>query len=373
MMFHTSQEMAIKPSSSWLLSSGRPYTILGPCSAESEEQLVETAKQIARIYPNTLFRAGLWKPRTRPGAFEGSGEKALEWLKSVKEETGLKTITEVATPAHLEACLKAGIDMVWIGARTTVNPFSVQELADSLQGVDIPVFVKNPINPDLNLWIGAIERIQRSGIKRIAAIHRGFHSFESGPYRYAPRWELVISFRTLMKEIPMLCDVSHISGKPELIPHMAQKAMDLDMDGIMMEVHRNPSHALSDAQQQVTPSHAFDILDKLIIRSTSTNAAEEKTLQSLRARVDAVDDELLHALLNRKQLIEQIGAYKKTNGLTIFQLNRWEEILRRQKINSNQLGVDTEFIEKLYELIHAESIRIQTRLFEEDDTNDSPI
>jgi len=352
------------PLNSWFPGKERPFTIFGPCSAESEEQVLSTARQIAAAFPNNVFRAGVWKPRTRPGAFEGAGEQALEWLKTVKEETGMPVITEVATPEHLEACLKAGIDMVWIGARTTVNPFTVQLLADALKGTDIPVLIKNPVNPDLSLWIGAIERIERAGITKLSAIHRGFHSFENISYRNAPRWEIVIDLKTQLPTLPIICDASHISGTPELIQSVSQKAMDLDLDGLMIETHINPAVALSDAKQQITPEVLAKLISTLVIRSADSNDQDfHRKLLELRSRVDSADDVILQSLISRMHLIHQIGEYKLNNHVTIFQRRRWEEVLKRQIDNGGASGLDAEFIKKLYEVIHEESIRLQTEIF----------
>lgn len=337
-----------------------PILIFGPCSAESEEQVLSTANAVKTYFPKAIFRSGVWKPRTRPGSFEGAGNKALPWLQKVQQEVGLQVITEVANPQHVESVLNAGIDMVWVGARTTVSPFAVQELAESLKGVDIPVFVKNPVNPDLGLWIGAIERFSNAGIKNILAIHRGFHSFETSPYRNSPRWELVIDFRTQMPNIPVICDASHISGKPSLIQSVAQKSIDLDYQGLMVEIHPNPLEALSDAQQQVTPLQLSEIYSSLVQRrSRFSNSEMLSKLLELRSRVDAVDDDLIQSLISRKRLIEEIGQHKKNHAITILQLERWEEILERQLKHGRESGLSEQFIKQLYEVIHAEAIRLQ--------------
>jgi chorismate mutase len=341
-------------------------TLFGPCSAESEEQVLSTARQIAAHFPDNIFRAGIWKPRSRPGAFEGAGEKALAWMQTVRSETGMDIITEVATPEHLEAVLKAGFRHVWIGARTTVNPFSVQELADALKGVDINVYVKNPINPDLALWIGAIERMQLAGVQSVSAIHRGFHSFENTPFRNAPRWEIMIDLKTQLSGIPVICDVSHISGTPELIPSLAQKALDLDCDGLMIETHMEPALALTDARQQITPAALNELYHQLVFRTAESNQEGfYRKLLELRSRVDSIDDALLQSLIARKRLIEEIAEFKKANNVTILQIRRWEEILQRQMKNAVASDLNSDFIKRLYELIHDESIRIQTQLFNE--------
>ena len=359
-MKSTSGTIVFPDIQTWYPNQVAPINIVGPCSAESLDQVLATARLIASDFPNAIFRAGVWKPRTRPGHFEGAGEIALDWLKEVQAQTNLKVVTEVATPAHLNACLKAGIDMVWIGARTTVNPFSVQELAEAFKGVDIPVFVKNPINPDLGLWIGAIERIHNAGVNRIAAIHRGFHAFESSPYRNSPRWELVIDLKSSLPGLPILCDASHISGNPELIAGVAQKAMDLNYQGLMIETHVNPSLALSDAYQQITPKRLKEIVDFLVLRNPdNTDELYLNRLVELRSRVDTIDDSIIQALSQRDRLIREIGQFKKGNNVTILQLQRWEEILQRQLSNGRSSGLSENFIKQLYEFIHAESIRIQ--------------
>jgi chorismate mutase len=342
----------------------KPITLFGPCSAESELQVLETARLIAKRFPRNVFRAGVWKPRTRPGSFEGAGDPALHWLSAAGKETGMPVITEVATTQHVESCLKAGIDMLWIGARTTVNPFAVQEIAEALKGTNLPVFVKNPINPDLSLWIGAIERLQKSGIEEVLAIHRGFHSFETDVYRYAPRWEIVIDLKTRMPDLKVICDASHISGDPVLIPSVAQKALDLDLDGLMIETHINPSVALSDAKQQITPAVLHTLFEGLVFRKADADDNDfHRKLLELRSRVDSTDDLLLQALITRMNLIRQIGEFKKDKQLTILQIRRWEEILTRQLEHGIGSGLDGVFVKKLYELIHEESIRIQTELF----------
>jgi chorismate mutase len=340
------------------------FNVFGPCSAESKEQILDAATQIAQVFPNAMLRAGIWKPRTRPGSFEGAGEKALDWMIEARNRTGLRICTEVATPVHVEAVLKNEFDMVWIGARTTVNPFLVQELAEALRGTNIPVMVKNPINPDLGLWIGSIERFQAVGIQEILAIHRGFQSFETEAYRYSPRWDLVIDFKSRMPSIPVLCDASHISGDRALLPEVAQKALDLGYNGLMIETHPNPDEALSDAKQQISPAALEALMQKLVIRSVDTDDTEfSRALIELRSRVDAADDLILQGLITRQRLIEQIGAYKKEHDVMILQLKRWEEILRRQLSHASDGRLDATFVKRLYELIHEESIRIQTELF----------
>jgi len=343
------------------LSGKRPYQFFGPCSAESPEQLRTTAAGIKEHFSNVIFRAGIWKPRTRPNTFEGVGEEGLKWLIDIKEEFGFKVTTEVASPAHVEACLKAGIDVLWIGARTTVNPFSVQAIAEALKGADVPVFVKNPLNPDVSLWSGALERIGKAGITKLGAIHRGFHLADNKPYRNAPSWELAVQFKTDHPEIPLICDVSHITGNPELIPHVAQRAIDLDMDGLMVETHCNPQKALSDAKQQITPPQLNELWKGLIFKSAeSKNVEFQNQLELLRSKIDRIDDSLVELLSQRMNISEEIGVYKKQNQVTILQLQRWQEILDRNTKSGKTLHLSEKFISALYQSIHEESIDKQT-------------
>ncbi len=333
----------------------------GPCSAESEEQMLKTAQHISAFYPNSIFRAGIWKPRTRPNSFEGIGDIGLEWMKLVKQQTGLLTATEVATAAHVEKCLKAGVDVLWIGARTTVNPFSVQEIADVLKGVDIPVFIKNPIYPDLQLWAGALERVNSAGIKKIAAIHRGFYSYDNGPFRNPPKWDLVIDLKTASPGLPIICDPSHIGGTRELIPYLAQKAMDMDMDGWMIETHHHPMAALSDARQQITPKELKEILNNIQIRSAAIENTELQTkLEELRCTIQKLDTDLLELLAKRMAISTQIGEYKRDNNITILQVSHWTKIIECSLESANALGLPKKFVKGLYHLIHDESIRRQT-------------
>ncbi|MGZ3900080.1 MAG: chorismate mutase [Bacteroidia bacterium] len=352
--------MQFAPLSSWLPAKNEPLVIAGPCGAESLEQLMATARQLKDLNKISLFRAGVWKPRTRPNAFEGMGEQALKWLCEVKKETGFKITVEVANAQHTELALKYGIDVIWIGARTTVNPFSVQEVADALKGVDVPVMVKNPIHADLQLWIGGIERIYNNGINKIAAIHRGFHYYGKTKYRNKPMWQIPIELRTQFPDLPIICDPSHISGKKELIPFIAQKALDLGMNGLMIESHYDPSVALSDTEQQLTPKQLDELLAKLIIRKqNSGDSFVLDKLYQLRNMIDEIDDELINVLKKRTQVIEQIGTYKKEHNITIFQLERWQEILRTRAQWAEKLGISRLHIERLCQLLHDESIKIQ--------------
>ncbi len=344
----------------WNLGLDDNLIIAGPCSAESEEQVLSTCKAIAESGKVQMLRAGIWKPRTRPNSFEGIGEEGIDWVLKAKEATGLPICTEVATPEHVKICLDKGVDVLWIGARTTVNPFAVQAIADALKGTDIPVMVKNPINPDLQLWRGAIERLYNAGITKIAAIHRGFSSFAQTPFRNEPKWELAIELKTIIHDIDIICDPSHIAGNTELIPYVAQKALDLAMDGLMIETHITPSVALSDAQQQLTPIDLKNLLSQLRYRSSSVQDAEfVNKLEELRKEIDSMDDELLHTLSARMKVAEQIGMYKRDNEVTVFQVNRWEEILQKRLGMSKALGLSEEFIKDLLDLIHKESIRKQ--------------
>jgi chorismate mutase len=354
--------MDIRPVSSWLAGE-RPYIIAGPCGAESAEQVLETARRLKASGRVSLFRAGVWKPRTRPDSFEGMGARALEWLRQVKSETGLPVTVEVASPVHVEEALRADIDVLWIGARTTVNPFTVQQIADSLAGVDIPVLVKNPVHAELQLWIGAIERVSRAGITRIAAVHRGFHYYGSGDFRNNPMWHIPIELRTLFPELPLFCDPSHIAGRRSLVQQVAQRALDLGMDGLMIESHRDPDKALSDAAQQVTPEQLDEILGSLVVRATGcVEESDRNRLAELRRMIDGIDEEILANLRRRTQVIEQIGDYKKTHNITIFQLERWQEILRTRGQMADRMGLSRQHIEKLCQLLHEESIRIQNDL-----------
>ena len=333
----------------------RPFIIAGPCSAESEEQVMETATQLARN-DCKIFRAGVWKPRTKPGGFEGHGEPALAWLKRVKEETGMLITTEVATPDHAEMAMKYGIDLLWVGARTTTNPFAMQALADSLRGTDITVLVKNPISPDLELWIGALERLNGAGIKRLGAIHRGFSSYDKTIYRNRPMWQIPIELRRRIPEMPIICDPSHIGGKRELIAPLCQQAMDLGTDGLIIESHCNPDVAWSDADQQITPDVLEKIVSHLIIRDT-TDTTEE--IAQLRQQIDELDNSVMDILAKRMQVCREIGQYKKEHNITVLQARRYNEILDKLGAQGAQCGMDADFVKKIYSAIHEESVRQQ--------------
>lgn len=356
----TSERLNPRPFKDWHLGLDRPLLIAGPCSAESEEQVIATAKAIDALGKAQVFRAGLWKPRTRPGSFEGAGMEALPWLQRVKAETGLLTMTEVATAQHVEASLKAGVDMLWIGARTTPNPFSVQELADALRGVDIPVFVKNPINPDLQLWIGALERLASAGLTRLAAIHRGFSWFERTPYRNSPMWEFPIRLKAAFPELEILCDPSHIAGSREKLGGIAQQALDLGLSGLMVEVHRDPLNACSDADQQLDPTAYGALIDSLIFRQASPTAGMLDRLQELRDLIDQIDEEVVQKLSARMEIAERIGDEKRTQNVAIIQPERWESIMHRMLGLSHQLDLSPAFMQEFMDAIHRESIRRQS-------------
>jgi len=356
----TSERLHPIPFKDWHLGLDRPLLIAGPCSAESEEQVITTAKAIHALGKAQVFRAGLWKPRTRPGSFEGAGIEALPWLQRVKAETGLLTMTEVATAQHVEASLKAGVDMLWIGARTTPNPFSVQELADALRGVDIPVFVKNPINPDLQLWIGALERLASAGLTRLAAIHRGFSWFERTPYRNSPMWEFPIRLKAAFPELEVMCDPSHIAGSREKLGGIAQQALDLGLSGLMVEVHRDPLNARSDADQQLDPIAYGALLDSLIFRQASPTAGMQDRLQELRDLIDQIDEEVAQKLGARMEIAERIGDEKRAQNVAILQPQRWESIMRRMLGLSQQLDLSPAFVQEFMDAIHRESIRRQS-------------
>ncbi len=356
-------QLNIQPLESWIDVKNQPLLISGPCSAETEDQLLSTAHLLAATGKVSVLRAGIWKPRTRPGEFEGIGSIGLEWLKRAKAETGLPTAVEVANAKHVEEALAAGVDILWIGARSTVNPFTVQEIADALQGVDIPVLVKNPVNPDLQLWVGALERINKAGITKLGAIHRGFSSFEKSAFRNEPMWELAIQLKTLCPELPIINDPSHICGNRELIPYIAQKALDLDMQGLMIESHLDPSIAWTDAKQQVTPAALAEMVSKFTLRQPeSKNEEFTDKLADLRKEIDKIDDLVLQKLAERMSITQKIGEFKRDNKVTILQVNRWDEIMQKRTAFAKALKLDVNFTEKFLELVHGESIRRQTEI-----------
>ena len=339
--------------------------IAGPCSVESEEQILATARALSLIPEVGMLRAGIWKPRTRPDAFEGKGVEGLVWLREAKQETGLPTVIEVATPEHIEQALQYEVDALWIGARTVVNPFSVQQLADALRGVDIPVFIKNPVSPDLNLWLGAFERFQKTGLSRLAAIHRGFAYYKETPFRNYPMWEIPIEL-TQRLNVPLITDVSHICGNRELLQSTAQKALDLASDGLMIECHIDPDNALTDAKQQITPEALKQMLANLRFRSKQSFDVE-RDLAPLRAEIDDIDSELLQLLARRMEVSSRIGDYKKRNNVAVVQMDRWKKILSEHVAAGSDLGLPPELINKVFEAIHQASILRQSDLFEKEE------
>lgn len=336
----------------------RPFVIAGPCSAETEEQVMKTAKQLAQKGCH-MFRAGVWKPRTKPGGFEGHGEPALAWLKQVKEDTGMLVATEVATPEHVELAMKYGIDIMWVGARTSANPFAMQALADSMKGVDVPVFVKNPVNPDLELWIGALERLNGAGIKKLGAIHRGFSSYDKTIYRNLPMWQIPIELRRRIPDLAIICDPSHIGGRRDLIAPLCQQAMDLGADGLIVESHCDPDKAWSDAKQQVTPDVLDYILSLLVIRDDTVTT---EGISQLRKQIDELDNQVMDVLAKRMRVCREIGQYKKEHNMTVLQAQRYNEILDKRGAQGSLCGMDAEFIKKIYEAIHEESVRQQIEI-----------
>lgn len=353
--------LTLTPIKDWGFNFQKPIIISGPCSCETEEQMTETAQRLANKGIDVL-RAGIWKPRTRPGMFEGIGKDGLAWLVNAGKEIGKPTTVEVATAQHVHEALEAGVDILWIGARTTVNPFSVQEIADVLKGVDIPVLVKNPINPDLQLWLGSMERLNAVGITKLGAIHRGFSSYEKSKYRNKPMWELPVEMRRLYPNMPIIVDPSHICGARELIPSVCQKALDLDFDGLMIESHRDPDNAWSDAAQQVTPERLGEIIAGLIVRSSKLDDYAENQLEALRAQIDRIDNYMLEIMGERMDIARKIGEFKRDNGITILQTNRWDEIINDRIKKAAKKELTEDFVKDLMEAVHQESIRHQTRI-----------
>lgn len=333
----------------------RPIVIAGPCSAETEGQVMSTARMLADKGCH-IFRAGIWKPRTKPGGFEGNGEKALPWLKEVKEETGMMISTEVATPEHVELAMRYDMDVLWVGARTSANPFAMQALADSMQGLQIPVLVKNPVNPDLELWIGGLQRLNQAGIKRLGVIHRGFSSYDKKIYRNLPMWQIPIELRRRIPGLPIICDPSHIGGRRDLIAPLCQQAMDLGFDGLIVESHCNPKEAWSDAKQQVTPDILDYILSLLVIRDDTFTTED---IRSLRAQIDELDNSLMELLAKRFRLCREIGTFKKEHNMTILQTGRYNEILEKRGTQAGLCGMNPKFAAHIFELIHEESVRQQ--------------
>ena len=354
--------LEVVPMQDWIDTGSKPLIIAGPCSAETEEQVWDTVTQIKNEGYAHVIRAGVWKPRTRPGSFEGMGEAALPWLVAARKETGLPIAVEVASPDHIEIALKYGVDILWIGARTTVNPFNVQDIADALKGVDIPVLIKNPVNPDLALWVGAFERIQGAGIKKLAAIHRGFSNAQETKYRNSPMWQIAIELKRIFPHLPMIGDPSHMAGKRAYLFELAQRALDLKYDGLIIESHRNPDEAWSDASQQLTPKALGDMLGQLEIRQANYGVEYQNELDNMRAKIDNLDRELLEVLANRMAVVEKLGEYKRDNNVAVLQLDRWKQVHKSRAEMADGLGLYPEMVEELFKLIHMESIRKQTEV-----------
>jgi len=358
-------KLDINPIKAWLPNINNPLLISGPCSLESEEQAMETAKLLAQDKRVFVYRGGVWKPRTRPGSFEGVGSIGLKWLQMVKAETGLPVGTEVANAQHTEEALKAGLDVLWIGARSTASPFVVQEIADVLKGTDAVVMIKNPVNPDAQLWMGAVERIHAAGIKNIVGIHRGFTPFRETKYRNYPNWKTFIELKRMLPNLPVICDPSHIAGTREYLLEVSQKAFDMGMDGLMLESHRDPSCAMSDAAQQLTPADLAKLLDKLVIRVENANNPDfENQLDVLRNRIDAIDSELLETLSSRIEIVKEIGKYKKDNNVTALQINRWTQLMDNRVSMGKNLDLNETFVKILFQLIHEDSVRMQTEIMD---------
>ena len=358
------KKLDIVPLGEWgMFTDPRPSVVAGPCSAESEEQVMETAKGLREMGIN-VFRAGIWKPRTHPGCFEGIGVPGLKWLQKAKREYGLKVATEVASEKHVYECLKHGVDMVWIGARTTANPFLVQEIADALSGTDIPVLVKNPVNPDLDLWIGALERLNRAGIRKLGVIHRGFSTFDKIRYRNEPHWEIAIELRSRYPELPFFTDPSHMGGSRDYILEISQRSLDLGFEGLMIESHCNPSVALSDAKQQLTPAEFKELLhDRLEVRDADSDSREwRENIDQLRAKIDVIDENIIYALGSRFKVSRQIGEYKKSNNVAIVQANRWDSLLAKVVEKGRGYGLPDKFLTDVFNAIHEASVEVQNEI-----------
>ncbi len=360
-------KLDINPIKSWLPNIDNPLLISGPCSLESEKQAMDTAKLLAKDKRVFVYRGGVWKPRTRPGSFEGVGSIGLKWLQQIREETGLPIGTEVANAQHTEEALKAGLDVLWIGARSTASPFVVQEIADVVKGTDAVVMIKNPVNPDVQLWLGAVERIHQAGIKNIVAIHRGFTPFRQTKYRNYPNWKTVIEIKRMMPNLPIICDPSHIAGTREYLYEISQKAFDMGMEGLMLESHIDPSCAMSDAGQQLTPADLSRLLDRLVIRYENANNPDfENQLDVLRNRIDAIDSELLEILSSRVDIVKKIGQYKKDNNVTALQINRWTKLMEDRVGLGKKLDLNETFVKIIFQLIHEDSVRMQTEIMDEE-------
>ena len=340
----------------------RPMVIAGPCSAESEEQVMETARGLAS-WGIHMFRAGIWKPRTHPGCFEGVGAPGLQWLRRVKEETGMFVCTEVASEKHVALCLENGVDLLWVGARTTANPFLMQEIADALRGTDVPVLVKNPINPDLDLWIGGLERLSRAGVRKLGVIHRGFSTTNSKPYRNAPGWQIAIELRSRYPELPFFADPSHMGGDRKYLQELSQRAMDLGLDGLMVESHCHPDAALSDAKQQLVPTALRALVEGLRTREQDSGDADYREgIRQMRARIDYIDEDLLKAFRSRMDVSRRIGSYKRDHNVAILQMARWDSLMADVKEKADEYGLSEAFVDKVFTAIHEESVRVQNEI-----------
>ena len=364
-----SKKLNIDPINTWIKNDSDPLIISGPCSAETYGQLRETCKQL-KSHGINLMRAGVWKPRTRPGTFEGNGEDALKWIADIKEELGVQFTVEVANTSHIELALKYGIDILWIGARTTVNPFSVQEIADAIKGTDTPVLIKNPINPDLSLWMGALERINTAGITKMGAIHRGFSMTGKSKYRYVPMWKIAIDLKSNMPNLPVICDPSHICGNRDMIFETSQKALDLGYDGLIIESHIDPDNAWSDAKQQVTPDVLSKIKSDLKVKTKKEDDKSYKhLLDEIREGIDDVDKEIVDIISKRIELVKKIGEFKKEQDLTTFQVDRWNEVFKSRIDWAIEKGLEKDFIEDLYKVIHLGSINVQNKIINKKKAN----
>ncbi len=363
------KKLEIIPMYEWgMFTEPKPSVVAGPCSAESEEQLMETAKGLKEMGIN-VFRAGIWKPRTHPGCFEGVGAIGLKWLQKIQKEYGLKVATEVAGEKHVAECLKHGVDMVWLGARTTANPFLVQEIADALKGTDIPVLVKNPVNADLDLWIGALERLSRAGIKKLGVIHRGFSTFDKIKYRNDPQWQVAIELRSRYPELPFFVDPSHMGGSRDYIQEISQRSLDLGFEGLMIESHCNPSVALSDAKQQLTPDQLRDLLyNQVVVRDKDSDAPQWKeNIDQLRAKIDVIDENIVYALGSRMNISRKIGEYKKENNIAIIQTARWDKVFSKVLEKGKEYGLSEKFLSDVFTAIHEASVEVQNEIISKKD------
>ena len=360
----SSKKLDIIPLYEWgMFTEPRPSVVAGPCSAETEEQVMETAKGLKDLGIN-VYRAGIWKPRTHPGSFEGIGSEGLKWMQRVRKEYGLKVSTEVASEKHVYECLKFGVDLVWIGARTTANPFLVQQIADALKDTDIPVLVKNPVNPDLDLWIGALERLNRAGIRKLGVIYRGFSTFDKIKYRNDPQWQVAVELRSRYPELPFFVDPSHMGGSKDYIREISQRSLDLGFEGLMIESHCNPAVALSDAKQQLTPCELKELLyNQIVVREKDSDAPDWKeNIDQLRAKIDIIDENILYALGSRMKISRQIGEYKKNNNIAILQTSRWDKVLAKVVEQAKDYGIPEKCIMDIFNTIHEASVEVQNEV-----------